>query len=1432
MAIKNAKYIMGLLGLVVILLIAVPAYWYQAITATADVEHVVASQLSNELGRHVDVGSIKISPFGGINAKDVRVDDEGQIILIAPEVLIKYNIFYLFGQNPLNGLRSVTFQQPEIYVNRSTLSGEWNIIRFFKDLKKPSRSLAIDTDFRIVDGHLIVTDGKQTVEFEKINGEFKFNSNANLSVQIVGLLEGRPAEVKGFINTQKGTYGLQIDAEVTRTDTLAAWLPKSEIILEKGSIHTSVFLLQEQFQPLQFSGEVTVEDAAVKVLKTNYEMSGITGKLLINDKAVFVQGITARLNGEPVSITGDIAIDGRQPYLDVIIQSDSIAIQKALPDKEIPVEGKMQIKLHAFGPLDDLHVQGSAELKAGVVNGVPVENGKVNLNYYDSWVDIHSMQAEVYHGTVQGQGVIKLAEIPVYSVFLQVNEVEYPNPTVTGLVTASLYATGRGADDISTVWGAGFVKQGTLLNVPFDTIDTGFYWEKGQLQLSYFKLSLDEGWLQASGTGTKQQLNFDVHGYNLPLERFAVLMGNINITGLGNLTGKLQGSYDAPYLNGSFTAINGKVLEQSYTDASGQLILTKEKIALENVVLVHKDTIHKIAGAIIISPNVIVDLSITTENALADELIKLIDPGMHNVRGKVNNSILVRGPITNLEMQGQVVLTQGKYNEQRIDYAKTRYVLHNGLWRFEDGLLTVGSASLQIAGTMDQQKILDLNFTAQKIMLEELDPKIVPFKMGGRTELAGTITGTPDNLQIRSNIKTYAAVINGQQFGDLTGRFELIDNILIIPELRLIENAARYEFAGRIDFSQEGQIDGVLTVQDGQLQQLLGLLGYPIPDAQGIVTADLILSGPMDRPNAQGHLIVTKGNIKGYPVDKISIDLAVNNGLITVNTLELLQGKGFMRARGTWDMHGVIALEVGGRDLDAGFVSALLPNPQPVTGLVNFTAQIGGTSESPQAAMSLEIKQGSWAQAEFDSLYGLALLDHDMLKLNQVILIKGPYRASAYGTIPVAAMTAKGRAEPNSPAGMDIRMRLDQADLSILPLLSQDVAWAVGKTLGEVHISGNLYQPYINGHFNVPDGTIRLKASNTPIEHANIDVEFAGDKIHLNAFNGQLGGGTYTGSGEATLKGFSLTDLNFNLKLDKLYVNSKYYIGTVQGDLTLKSADRMPVLKGNVVLVNATLLPPTLWPEGDDFLPNLRLDLELQADKNVRLRNAALYDMYIQGKIKAQGSIKHPVTSGRISVTRGSLQYLNTSFKISEGVADFNQYDSFLPSIRVVAEARVLDTKVKLRANGPLAQMDFQFTSEPPLSQQQIITLLTLRSRGSSSGGESGGVDGNDQLMLLLNEGLQFTFVQRVETVVQDFLGLDEVHIVRGQNERVTDKEVYKLEVGKFITDKFFVSYTMGNSNTGQIFRYRYDITNHLAIDGEFGSKNDKRLGVEARFFF
>ncbi|MCP6429232.1 hypothetical protein NL523_28355, partial [Klebsiella pneumoniae] len=80
---------------------------------------------------------------------------------------------------------------------------------------------------------------------------------------------------------------------------------------------------------------------------------------------------------------------------------------------------------------------------------------------------------------------------------------------------------------------------------------------------------------------------------------------------------------------------------------------------------------------------------------------------------------------------------------------------------------------------------------------------------------------------------------------------------------------------------------------------------------------------------------------------------------------------GILVARGQADLNGAIDMEFGGRDIETGILPALFDTTVETKGKFSFNAQATGQTADPNVAVSLEIKDGSVATAEFDNLYGL-----------------------------------------------------------------------------------------------------------------------------------------------------------------------------------------------------------------------------------------------------------------------------------------------------------------------------------------------------------------------------------------------------------------------------------------------------------------------------
>lgn len=81
-----------------------------------------------------------------------------------------------------------------------------------------------------------------------------------------------------------------------------------------------------------------------------------------------------------------------------------------------------------------------------------------------------------------------------------------------------------------------------------------------------------------------------------------------------------------------------------------------------------------------------------------------------------------------------------------------------------------------------------------------------------------------------------------------------------------------------------------------------------------------------------------------------------------------------------------------------------------------------------------------------------------------------------------------------------------------------------------------------------------------------------------------------------------------------------------------------------------------------------------------------------------------------------------------------------------------------MKINGPVSEMDLQLTSDPPLTQNTIVRMLTLQRESAGSNEVTG-----DDMANLMTVGLQMTVLGDVEMFVKQTLGLDQFRIYTGK---------------------------------------------------------------------
>jgi translocation and assembly module TamB len=188
---------------------------------------------------------------------------------------------------------------------------------------------------------------------------------------------------------------------------------------------------------------------------------------------------------------------------------------------------------------------------------------------------------------------------------------------------------------------------------------------------------------------------------------------------------------------------------------------------------------------------------------------------------------------------------------------------------------------------------------------------------------------------------------------------------------------------------------------------------------------------------------------------------------------------------------------------------------------------------------------------------------------------------------------------------------------------------------------------------------------------------------------------------------------------------------------------------------------------------------------------------------------------------------------VTKATADFSQVDSFLPYLNVEAHGRVSQYNIMLNLMGPVEHMRLILKSQPPLSRQQIISLLTLRNTGKNSSSIS-----SEDVSSLVGAGLRMTLNSLgITSELERFLSLDMLNITTGtldSSNRITaeNKNYYNIEMGKYLFNDFMITAAFGLNHGDNRVGMRYDLGTHFGLNAWHTSDGSTFGGAMYRYSF
>jgi hypothetical protein len=436
-----------------------------------------------------------------------------------------------------------------------------------------------------------------------------------------------------------------------------------------------------------------------------------------------------------------------------------------------------------------------------------------------------------------------------------------------------------------------------------------------------------------------------------------------------------------------------------------------------------------------------------------------------------------------------------------------------------------------------------------------------------------------------------------------------------------------------------------------------------------------------------------------------------------------------------------------------------------------------------------------------------------------------------------------------------------KANLAVLQAFSPDLRSSGG---AELHgsVTGPLSQPQFAGYAQITDGRIRHLSMPQSIQAINGRVSFGPDGISLDKVTAQIAGGKVTFGGRVGINGFALGALELTASGQRMeFRYPEGFRSTVDADLDLVGTMSAPILRGTVTVRSALydkridINPGMLALAGgrgaglsgssSGRMPPIQLDVHILAPSSLRVENNIAH-VVASADLWLRGTYDRPQISGGADVERGEVLVLGRRYLVRRGRIEFPNPAKLEPYFDLGGETLVRvpgqTYVVNVQLTGTTSVFSSVVTSDPPLSQVEIVTLLL--------GGEANADVRNAEQGTLQKEAAQRTLATTqvqyaaagivsapLTKAVEQTFGLDTFQLTPnvGYDPYQRLSPTARLTVGKRISNKIYLTYSRSLNTPGgadQVILLEYDQSEKLSWILSRNEDGTYALDVRVRHVF
>ncbi len=527
--------------------------------------------------------------------------------------------------------------------------------------------------------------------------------------------------------------------------------------------------------------------------------------------------------------------------------------------------------------------------------------------------------------------------------------------------------------------------------------------------------------------------------------------------------------------------------------------------------------------------------------------------------------------------------------------------------------------------------------------------------------------------------------------------------------------------------------------------------------ATGRLRATLEAAGPPSRPKVDGDLSLEDGTValsarrRRNTVTGLAATAALRDGVLTLDRLKATWGGASVHATGSatarflepW-LPAALLDALGGPPARAALQAGFEGDPRrwltPLLGDDTFESRGRESSIAAELEATAPRLQAIRGEVRFSGidpvLSDVALTQEGTARL---VIDAGKARLDdAKWTGPDTEILAQAALEV--PTSGDLREATvdaaleGRADLRVLQFMGHSVETGGFGTF-RLHVKGPLESVRPEGEITFSDGFLRYRPLRLAVDSLQGTLRFEKGVLSVREIRGTLNGGALTLEGELR-RGESVSgELRVRARgavvewppgfQANLYANLKVAPAgkglLLSGDANLGGAAYRSTGYFSVQLLNA--IEKFSSGPANPFLDTLHLDVHVRSSQEVLIQSVD-GRLLVGVDLQLGGTASSPSLTGHMTAAPGSQVFMGgRTYDVDTAVLDFTRGKGLEPWVQVRAQTRVSQYTVLADVTGPATSFRTRLVSDPPLSDRDIVSLLTSGRTMSAAGAGGGQTD-------------------------------------------------------------------------------------------------------------